>query len=72
MISWIIMYDNYNERGLGRMTLGAGFGIGSLAALLFDHPNNTESLIIMVFLSLIVFIHGYLAHIAYFDKKTLD
>ena len=66
------MYDDYNERGLVRMTIGAGFGVGSLAALLLDHVNNVESLIIMVLLSLIVFIHGYLSHISYFDKKNLD
>jgi hypothetical protein len=66
------MYDDYNERGLVRMTIGVGFGVGSLAALLLDHVNNVESLIIMILLSLIVFIHGYLAHIAYFDKKNLD
>lgn len=58
------MYDEYNEKGLGRMTLGACFGIGSLMILLFDKhsPENATFLIVTLLLSVVVFLHGYFAN----------
>jgi hypothetical protein len=57
------MYDNYNEKGLGRMTIGSCFGIGSLC-LLFDTNSyqNINFLLVTIILSFVVFLHGYFAH----------
>lgn len=54
------MYDNYNERGLGRMTLGLCFGIGTFAELLINNhePIEFAFLMITLILSLIIYHHG--------------
>ncbi len=53
------MYDNYNEKGLGRMTIGSCFGIGSLC-LLFDTNSyqNINFLLVTIILSFDVLLVG--------------